>query len=138
LDIEFTDTDIYSIIIRKLTNWPSLDTIGDVFNLLSYVKLGEGSSTSTYNPMITSAGILQDEIDASFYTVKSFDKDVPEGVYTTYNIKVVFDINNNINITEIGLFNTSDELVYYTTCSPIFAAAGTRFTLYYKLEGDTL
>lgn len=88
--------------------------------------------------MIASTGALQDEIDSSYYTVRSFDKYDATSEYSTYNIKVVIDINRNINITEAGLFNTSDELVYYTTCSPIFAAEGTRLTLYYTLEGDTL
>ncbi len=138
LELNVTDTGTYSVIIRKVTNWPYFDTISDVMYFLSYLKLGEGSSTSTYNPMITSTGALQDEIDSSYYTVRSFDKYDATSEYSTYNIKVVIDINRNINITEAGLFNTSDELVYYTTCSPIFAAEGTRLTLYYTLEGDTL
>lgn len=138
IEVNVADYDTYSIIIRKVTNWPYFDTIGDVMYFLSYLKLGEGTSTSTYNPMTTSAGELQDEIDSSYYTVRSFDKYYATGEYSTYNIKVVIDINRNINITEAGLFNTSDELVYYTTCSPIFAAEGTRLTFYYTLEGDTL
>lgn len=137
-ELNVVDYDTYSVIIRKVTNWPYFDTIGDVMYFLSSLKLGEGTSTSTYNPMITSAGTLQDEIDSSYYTVRSFDKYYATSEYSTYNIKVVIDINRNINITEAGLFNTSDELMFYTTCSPIFAAEGTRLTLYYTLEGDTL
>lgn len=133
-------TDWFRIYVRRLSHWEYIETMGDLISNCHHIKLGDGTSAPPSNPME-----LMRKIAPSAYDIKSFEI-IEAGVnsYETYNIKVVIDIKENINITEIGVFDITDtddhpgRMLFYTTCTNLGSVADTQLTLYYTIQCNTL
>lgn len=150
IKIYFSQLGIYTVIIKKISNWSQINTIGQVIGLLyNNIKLGEGESTRIYYPFTSMYpdGRLQQPISTDDYELKSvniFEPQYIDGItYDSYNIKICINALNNINITEIGLFEgtmgmENTDLIFYTACSPIFVPKGTSITLFYNLKPEVL
>lgn len=130
----------YFVVVKKITNSPFIRTIDDLMYGIDTLVLGDGSSTTTWNPLSTPSGSLQNEISPSAYEVESLIKYNNNETYSTYNIKATINILENINITEAGLIDHDydNQMVFYTSCSPIEALEGTKLVLYFELERKTL
>jgi len=93
----------------------------------SYWKAGTGT-TSSYNPqeandietMATSGSFLR-------YYGSTLDDDISI---------LEFDISEqiDINITEIGIFNDEERLMFYTRCSPIYKPSNVILKMFYKIR----
>jgi hypothetical protein len=140
VEIEVYDsTKLYITSVKKIGTKPFINTMDDIVFDISYIKLGDGLNTNTWNPQSSINGVLKNEVDGSFYDIDdiiTYNRGI--NGYETFNIKVVLNILNDINITEIGLFNNSDKMYYYTHCSPIEVIQNTKLILYYELTTKTL
>lgn len=93
----------------------------------SYWKAGTGN-TETFNSqeandietMATSGGFIS-------YTESTVDEDIAI---------LEFDITGqqDINITEIGIFNDESRIMFYTKCSPIFKPSESTLKMFYKIR----
>ena len=142
----------YVGIVRKLTTWPFLKTSGDLIDECDHILLGTGDSISIYNPASTTNGLLKTPIVNDGYTGTDYKNNHSEryeqksfvvydiGVdgFDTYNIKVVIDVKENINITEVGIFDPNEKMIFYTACSEIFAKENTKVILYFSINRDTI
>lgn len=140
IEIEvYDDTKMYLVTVKKIGTKPFIITMNDVVFDVSHVKLGDGLNTNKWNPLSSNNGVMKSEVDGNFYEIEDFTI-YNRGIdgYETYNIKVVLNILNDINITEIGLFNDDDKMYYYTHCSPIEVISNTKLILYYELTPTTL
>lgn len=142
----------YVVYVRRISDNDFLLTGGDIVSNCTHVRLGNGLSTSLFTP----ANNLQREIcdtypsggewpggvvptHDSWYVQKSFEiQNAGIDGFSDYNVKIVLDIINNINITEIGLFDASENEIFYTTCSNLAAIAGTTLTLYYRISPTSI
>lgn len=142
ISIEVGDiSKTYMINIRKLSNSPFIITMGDLIESIVHIKLGNGQSTYSWNPLISPLGVLQSEIPSeNNYSLDSLVVyNIGVNGYTTYDIKTTINILESINITEIGLFDVTDKMIFYTTCSPIEVIPEIqKLIFYYKIGGDTL
>lgn len=53
---------------------------------------------------------------------------------THYIVEFKITSNEDIEISEIGIFNELDNIMFYTLCSPIFKPANIDLKLYYRIE----
>ena len=100
---------------EPVSGWALIDTIDSdwtettVISSIDNWKVGTGGSL-TYDPIITSdletvaisGSSMTSYSDASYYY---FDITLPKNI-------------GDLEITEIGLFNVTPNIIYYTTCSP--------------------
>jgi hypothetical protein len=93
-----------------------------------YIKLGNGSDTDAWNPWTAN------DLKSSIVTI-------PNGSITYTDATGYYYVSFELpltaiedNITEVGLFNVSDELVFYSYCDPIYKASECGFRMRYRIE----
>ena len=117
-----------------ITGWVFIKAIGDpatqqsVIDKLTggYIKFGIGTDLDTWNPV--------------------FNNDVKEELYRINWPKFSVTKRNNMyhvdadtagifegEITEIGIFNNEDNLIFYTQCSPFYKPEDVGITLHYRI-----
>ena len=93
-----------------------------------YIKLGDADETEAWNPWLNNDvknSVWQIPNDAITY------KETDNYYYiTTENPLSTLETS----ITEIGVFNVSDELVWYTYCDPLYKSEDVGLTLHYRIE----
>lgn len=102
-----------------------------------HAHLGYGTSGQRYNPTLSNS--LENQYPET-YTI--LDRDVDEDdthYYITINIDENIDYsidadNDRYGIREVGIFNDSDEILFYTYCDLIEKPRGVSLKLYYKIE----
>lgn len=113
-------------IIKKTSN------IGYLANYsFGSVKLGYGSSGARYNPVTTNT--LQSPYPET-YTIA--DRDIDEDdqyYYITINIDENIDYSTN-GIREVGIYNDTGEILFYSHCGTIDKPLGVSLKLYYKVR----
>ncbi len=92
---------------------------------ISYLGIGNGDDTRHW--------------DAQYYgALKSLISTHPttlRGDSSYYYItSTVPQTSTDLTITEIGLYNLYDDLVWYTACSPIFKPANVELKIFYRIE----
>ena len=115
------------------TDFSVIETVEDPTGLSlsvsgSYWKVGTGTAPS-FNPK-ESNDIETFAASGSFLKYEDSSLD-PE------NISIIeFNVSDqiNINITEIGIFNDDDLLMFYTKCSPLYKPLETTLKLFYKIR----
>jgi len=92
----------------------------------SYWKVGTGT-TESFNPMEAN-DIETIAVSGSFtsYYESTLDSDI---VILEFDVPIGLDIN----ITEIGIFNDDDRMMFYTECSPLFKPSNAILKLFYKI-----
>ena len=132
----------YNICIKKLSNSPYIRTKYDVVHDIDSLKLGDGS---TLEWDARGENKLESEIPSAYYHVNSWDiyemNRYSNGTgYNSWGIKFTIDVYEDINITEIGLFDENDDILFYSKCSAVAVAGGldilggVRLTLWYTIE----
>jgi len=93
-----------------------------------YIKLGNGDETESWNPWqhndIKNTVITIPNSDINYYETSDYYYITTENVLAKYEE----------NFTEIGVFNVSDELVWYTYCDPLFKPYEAGLTLHYRIK----
>lgn len=117
------DTDVsgYALLDYVERTW----TFDSIVNSISYWKVGTGGSLSykvtTNNDLETpaaSGSFLRDCYEDSDYYY--FDFEVP---LTT----------SDMEITEMGLFNSNDNIMFYTICSNLHKPSNMALTVHYRI-----
>jgi hypothetical protein len=93
-----------------------------------YIKLGDGSDTDVWNPWTA------DDLENPIVTIPNGSityTDATDYYYVSFELPLTV-IDGNI--TEVGLFNVSDELVFYSYCDPIYKASECGFRMRYRIE----
>jgi len=124
----------YLVSIRRVSKSNNLYTKEMLFERINVLKIGDGSSTIGYVPVNNN---LQSEINYNKYTISAdgLEKILPDSNFSTFNIKVEIKAEEDINITEIGLYDNGGDMLFYTTCSNISVLKGMILILYYNIEG---
>lgn len=128
------------IFVKRLTDTPFIRFRSDIVQDINYVVLGNG--TGSWSPTITTSGSMQSPIPSSSYVLKDvivYDRNLTDdaGGYDTFNVKIVIDILNDINITEVGLYNIDNNMLFYSRCSDIFVLEGNQLNFYYEIRPKT-
>jgi hypothetical protein len=93
-----------------------------------YIELGNGSNTDVWNPWSAN------DLKSSIVTIPNGSITYTEaGNYYYVSFELPLTAIED-NITEIGLFNVSDELVFYSYCDPIYKASECGFRMRYRIE----
>lgn len=93
-----------------------------------YIKLGNGSETEAWNPWLN--GDVKNEIwNIPNEAITYRETDNYYYITTENPLSTLED-----NITEIGVFNVDDELVWYSYCDPIYKLQDVGFTLHYRIS----
>lgn len=92
---------------------------------LSYVKIGTGTSGVKYN---TDLNVLENPAGGLWSVTRSSDN-----IYHYIRATIEYPISD-IEITEMGLFNSEDNMIFYSVCSPIYLKVGSMFTVIFRLE----
>ena len=106
------------------------NTQGSVWTPLTsgYIELGDASGTESWNPWLN---------EALKNTVITIPNEHIEYVSTTNYYYVTFDLplsSLETNITEVGLFNGPNELIFYSYCDPIYKSSDVGLTMHYRIE----
>jgi P2-related tail formation protein len=106
------------------------NTQGSVWTPLTsgYIELGTGSDTATWNPWLN---------ESLKNTVITIPNEHIEYVSTSTYYYVTFDLPLSSfegNITEVGLFNGPQELIFYSYCDPIYKSSDVGLTMHYRIE----
>jgi len=101
----------------------SFDTI---VNSITSWKVGTGGSIS-YN--VISNNNLETVADSGSFLRDMYEDD--DFYYFDFEVPIMI---NDLEITEMGLFGETGNIMFYTTCSPIHKPATMVFTVHYKLE----
>lgn len=91
----------------------------------SYFKLGNGSD-GTWDAK--KEGNIQNEIFSSLVS----DNVIEDDHY--YYFTLTIPRNIEFNVTEIGLFNSDNNILFYTYGAPLFKHSQTSLTIYYKIS----
>jgi len=97
--------------------------ISDRWARLSYAKIG---STGT----IDWDAILKNELETPFDTIYSIEK--TEG--DKYYVKIIINTEEAMSIKEIGLFDTNDDIMFYSRCSEIYKPANVNLVIWYRID----
>jgi hypothetical protein len=105
-------------------------TQGSVWTPLTsgYIKLGNGSDVDVWNPW--SANDLKNPIVT---IANSYITYTDSGIHYSVSFELPLTAIDG-NITEVGLFNVSDELVFYSYCDPLFKASEWGLRMHYRIE----
>ena len=91
---------------------------------LGYWKVGIGTSTS-WNPY--DENDLESPVTSGSY--KSIEED-SNNFYVNFIVSSEFE---DVNITEVGLFNYQDDLVFYSKCDDLFKPKGVQIYFHYRI-----
>jgi hypothetical protein len=94
-------------------------------NVLGYWKVGTGTTTS-WNPFVQN----DLETPATSGVFKSIEED-SNNYYIDFIVPSDYD---DIGITEVGLFNYLDQLVFYSKCSDLFKPEGVQCFFHYRVR----
>jgi len=107
------------------TNPDDITGIGISENL-GYWKIGNGIQQE-YNP--AGANDIQSiTLSGAYESVYENDSG------THYIIEFVISSITDLTITEIGLFNEDNDIMFYTLCSPLFKPANINLRMFYRIE----
>ena len=101
-----------------------------------FLKIGYGTSEGSYNP-IESNSLEQPYSDVFTISDQDVDEDA-DYYYITVNINENLDFSVNgidkYGIREIGIYESHDDILFYTYCGLIEKPIGTSLKLYYKIR----
>jgi len=90
-----------------------------------YIKLGNGGS-NTWKPEI------ENNVESSIFTSNKNITITEDNNY--YYINVIIRDKEDINFTEIGFFDVSDNIIFYSYHSPFFKSENMNLNIYYRIR----
>jgi hypothetical protein len=121
----FNDLIKPSVVIKSIGL--AVAEIDSIYAAINYARLGSGTS-NTWDPILNNG--LQTDYNITYDinpTTEKMDSD-------QYYIKVVINTPIDMTITEAGLFDSSGNILFYTSCNEIFKPADVELILWYRID----
>ncbi len=98
--------------------------MADIYSRLSYAQVGSGTSGIAWKAKENNA---LENLDATYNIDKATDANY-------FYAKVIVDTDVDMEITEIGIFDSYNELCFYSYCAPIYKPANVDLYLWIRIE----
>lgn len=129
--INFDDAVSGIAVIKKLSTQDF--SKGSLINNIVKWKVGNGSN---YNFDAISTNDLENVVSTGTTLTKDQDEGLePEFFYITFDFDEEIEVNE---ITEIGLFDGSDNLIFYTKCKGLYKEKDTVNKFHYRISYDSI
>lgn len=125
------DSAINGYVVLKAVGDPPIKKYGidALSNPDSYFKLGNGTD-ELWNAKI------ENDIQNTIYTYEVGTNVIEDDNYYYYNLEIPVGIE--LNITELGLFNKKNQILFYTQGAPLYKSPETNLIIKYKISKQNL
>ena len=125
------DLAVNGYVVLKAVGDPPIKKYGidALSNPDSYFKLGNGTD-ELWNAKI------ENDIQNTIYTYEVGTNVIEDDNYYYYNLEIPVGIE--LNITELGLFNKKNQILFYTQGAPLYKGPETNLIIKYKISKQNL
>lgn len=123
ITISFDDFITPGVVIKRI-GLVSEEKTG-VYESIANLKIGSGGSID-WDPILKNG--LEYGTDITYVAEKQTDSD------TQYFVKATINTREDLTITEFGLFDSSDNIIFYTRCDLIYKPKDVELILWFRIN----